>query len=109
MAVPSAKTVAHAYDHRAKKSGKGYDIQCPSAEHGGDNNSRSCSLTDGDRGLMAFCHSHGCSYKSIMRGLETAGAIGERTTPYPSGKDAYRKPNGKGGQKDLAGRGRQEW
>ena len=93
--TPDAQSIAGHFKG-AKRSGRGWRIPCPSADHGGDGGAN-CAIANGERGeILAICHSHACSYSSIMRGLEEAGALPKRQWKYASGKSVYRESeNGK--------------
>ena len=83
-----------------------FRIPCPSPDHGGDGD-KNCAIADGEQPgwIRAKCHSGRCSWKSIMAGLQAAGAMPDRTWHYDSGYTVTRinKPDGKKDFKQATG------
>jgi len=59
-----------ARDHHGVRSGAGFLIRCPVPSHGkgrGDRNP-SCSISDGEKGFVVYCHG-GCDSRDVLRCL----------------------------------------
>ena len=69
-APPDAGQIAEALG--ARPSGDGWRAPCPA--HNGDG--FNLSITEGDGGkVLLHCHSHGCDFGSIVRGIERVTGI----------------------------------
>ena len=77
-----ADRIAHALTDRPKRSGESWRVPCPA--HGGEGPNLSLRNADGGR-LLTYCHSRGCSFKSIIAALRERGIVGnfERSYTYP--------------------------
>jgi hypothetical protein len=78
-----------ARDHHGVRSGAGFLIRCPVPSHGkgrGDRNP-SCSISDGEKGFVAYCHG-GCDSRDVLRclGVEPREPASSISQPAPARK-----------------------
>ena len=96
----TAADIAHRYKPNARTSGGFFRIPCP-AHRGDDDN---LAIKDGDQGgLILKCHSHDCTYNTILGAFQDDGLVINRHWTYPSGKSVHRQDSG--GKKSFNSRG----
>ena len=87
----TAADIAHRYKPNARISGGFFRIPCP-AHRGDDDN---LAIKDGDQGgLVLKCHSHDCTYNTILGAFQDDGLVINRHWTYPSGKSVHRQDSG---------------
>ena len=87
----SAADIAHRYKPNARSSGGFFRIPCP-AHRGDDDN---LAIKDGGQaGLILKCHSHDCTYNTILGAFQDDGLVINRHWTYPSGKSVHRQDSG---------------
>ena len=83
-----AQEIAHALHSRPKLSGKEWRVPCIAHDGDGFN----LALADAESGgLLAFCHSQGCSYKSILAAIEKQIPTFRQEHDYGAGRIQRRK------------------